>query len=56
MVIFFGPAGSGKSTQGEIIAEKYGCVWLSIGELLRSRAKTDPEIAKTLEEGILVDN
>lgn len=56
MVIFFGPAGSGKSTQGEIIAEKYGCVWLSVGALLRERAVSDPEMAKTLEQGILIDN
>ena len=32
MFILFGPAGSGKSLQGQILAEKYGWRWLSIGQ------------------------
>lgn len=56
MIILFGPAGSGKSTQGEIIAEKYGCAWLSIGEMLRERAKTDAEMAEVMRVGGLVDD
>jgi len=56
MVIFFGPAGSGKSTQGKIIAEKYGGAWLSIGELLRRSAESRPELAEILKAGELVNS
>ena len=52
MVILFGLAGSGKSTQGQILAEKYGLVWLSVGQVLRDTGKFD----KILEKGELVDD
>ena len=35
MIIIFGLAGSGKSTQGQLLAEKLGYVWLSVGEVIR---------------------
>jgi adenylate kinase len=54
MILFYGPAGSGKSTQGRILAEKYGWKFISAGELLREEAKTDPELAQTLDSGDLV--
>ena len=41
MVIFFGPAGSGKSTQGRIVADKYGWRWLSVGQVLRDAGEFD---------------
>lgn len=50
MVILFGLAGSGKSTQGQILAEKYGLEWLSVGQVLRDTGKFD----KILEKGELV--
>lgn len=52
MVILFGLAGSGKSTQGQILAEKYGLEWLSVGQVLRDTGKFD----KILEKGELVDD
>ncbi|MBR3319402.1 nucleoside monophosphate kinase [Candidatus Saccharibacteria bacterium] len=52
MVILFGLAGSGKSTQGQILAKKYGMVWLSVGQVLRDTGKFD----KILEKGELVDD
>lgn len=52
MIIFFGPAGSGKSTQGRIIADKFGWRWLSVGQVLRDSGEFD-EILKT---GELVDD
>ena len=54
MFILFGPAGSGKSLQGQILAEKYGWRWLSIGQLLRDQK--DPELDRTMKEGGLVDD
>ena len=52
MIIFFGPAGSGKSTQGRIIADKYGWRWLSVGQVLRDTGEFD----EILEKGELVDD
>ena len=52
MIIIFGLAGSGKSTQGQILAKKYGLVWLSVGQVLRDTGRFD----KILEKGELVDD
>lgn len=52
MIILFGLAGSGKSTQGRILAEKYGMVWLSVGQVLRDTGEFD----ETLKNGELVDD
>ncbi|MCA9342960.1 nucleoside monophosphate kinase, partial [Candidatus Saccharibacteria bacterium] len=35
MIVFTGVAGSGKSKQGKMLADKYGLPWLSTGEFLR---------------------
>lgn len=35
MIILMGLAGSGKSTQGQILAKARGGVWLSAGQVLR---------------------
>ena len=50
MIILFGLAGSGKSTQGQILAKKHGWVWLSVGQVLRDTGRFD----KILEKGDLV--
>ena len=52
MIILFGLAGSGKSTQGKILAEKYGWRWLSVGQVLRDTGEFD----ETLKAGELVDD
>lgn len=54
MILFFGPAGAGKSVQGQILAESHGWRWISIGQLLRGSG--DPEILKTISEGKLVNH
>jgi adenylate kinase len=54
MFILFGPAGSGKSLQGQRLAEKYGWRWLSVGQLLRDQK--NPVLDKTMKEGGLVDD
>ena len=52
MIILFGPAGSGKSIQGQRLAEKYGWRWMSIGQLLRDC--NDPELDAIMKRGELV--
>ena len=52
MIILFGAAGSGKSTQGREIAECYGWKWLSVGEVLRQSG----QFHDTLKNGELVDD
>lgn len=52
MIVLFGLAGSGKSTQGKILAENKGFEWLSVGEVLRSTGKFD----EILKAGELVDD
>jgi adenylate kinase len=52
MIILFGPAGAGKSVQGQILAARKGWRWLSAGQLLRD--SRDPELAQIMSEGKLV--
>lgn len=52
MIILMGLAGSGKSTQGQKLAEATGRVWLSAGQILRNSGKFDD----ILERGELVDD
>ncbi len=52
MIIFFGPAGAGKSIQGQMLAARQGWRWLSMGQLLRDTR--DPELFRTMQEGKLV--
>lgn len=35
MILLMGPTGSGKTTQGRRLADKYGMAWVSVGQLLR---------------------
>ncbi|MDO4889391.1 MAG: nucleoside monophosphate kinase [Candidatus Saccharibacteria bacterium] len=52
MIILFGPAGSGKSTQGRTLADLYGWRWLSVGQVLRDSGEFDD----IMKEGALVDD
>lgn len=52
MIVFFGPAGAGKSVQGQILAARQGWRWLSAGQLLRDTR--DPEILGALQTGKLL--
>ena len=54
MIALFGPAGSGKTLQGQILAEKYGWKWLSGGQLLRDQ--NNPAMNETMKAGELVDD
>jgi len=53
MIVFFGPAGAGKSVQGQMLAARQGWRWLSAGQLLRDTH--DIEIIKEMQTGRLVN-
>ncbi|HEY8993027.1 MAG TPA: nucleoside monophosphate kinase [Candidatus Microsaccharimonas sp.] len=52
MIVFFGPAGAGKSVQGQILAARMGWRWLSAGQLLRDTK--DVDLLHTMHEGRMV--
>ena len=54
MIVFFGPAGAGKSVQGQMLAARNGWRWLSAGQLLRDTH--DIEVIKQMQSGKLVDS
>ena len=53
MIVFFGPAGAGKSVQGQMLAARQGWRWLSAGQLLRDTRV--PELFAQMQTGGLVD-
>ncbi len=53
MVILLGPAGSGKSVQGELLVKNSGYDWVSLGHLLRDKV-TDPELKAKMAAGELL--
>ena len=54
MIVFFGPAGAGKSVQGQILAARMGWRWLSTGQLLRDTK--DIELLHIMHEGKMVSH
>lgn len=52
MIVLMGLAGAGKSTQGKMLAEATGRVWLSAGQVLRGTGKYDA----IMHTGQLVDD
>lgn len=52
MIVFFGPAGAGKSIQGQILAARQNWRWLSTGQILRDTH--DPEIHSYMQKGELI--
>lgn len=54
MILFFGPAGAGKSVQGQLLAARHGWRWLSAGQLLRD--SHDPDLLKEMTTGRMIDN
>lgn len=52
MIIFFGPAGAGKSVQGQLLAARNNWRWISTGQLLRDTH--DIELLKEMQTGKLV--
>jgi len=54
MILFFGPPGSGKSVQGELLVKRNNWTWLSTGQMFRDSA--DPEVLNRLKSGELIDD
>lgn len=54
MIIFFGPAGAGKSAQGKMLAESNHWYWLSTGNLIRE--SNDKELLERIASGRLVSD
>ena len=52
MILFFGPAGSGKSAQAQLLVDNKGWQWLSMGQLLRDTS--DSEVHEYQKKGLLV--
>ena len=53
MIVFFGPAGAGKSVQGQLLDARNDWRWLSAGQLLRDTR--DAEVLEAMQSGQLVD-
>ena len=54
MIILMGLAGSGKCTQGRLLAERLGGVWLSAGQVLGETQ--DAAMREVMDRGDLVDD
>jgi len=52
MIVIFGPAGAGKSVQGQMLAARMGWRWLSAGQLLRDTR--DPQLTQLMQAGEMV--
>ena len=48
-LILFGPPGSGKSTQANLICEAFAYVKISTGDLVRAEIEADTELGKTIK-------
>jgi len=53
VIIFMGLAGSGKSTQGQILAAYMNCPWISTGNLLREH-NFDIQVQKQMLSGAII--
>jgi adenylate kinase len=57
-LVILGPQGSGKGTQAEMLADKYGYNYIEMGKILRSVANSDNKYAQVVREamnrGVLV--
>jgi len=53
-LLIMGPPGVGKTTHAKRLAADFGMAYVSSGDLLRARAKTDKEIAERLKHHQLV--
>jgi adenylate kinase len=54
MIVIFGSAGSGKSTQGKLLAEKHGWKWFSSGQMFRD--SDDEEVKALINRGELASD
>ncbi|MDO4979079.1 MAG: nucleoside monophosphate kinase [Candidatus Saccharibacteria bacterium] len=57
MIVIFGPAGVGKSTQAQILADKLDRKWLSAGQIIRDSGKFNDFTSKAamIDEKTLIE-
>lgn len=57
MIMIYGPAGAGKSTQGQLLAQKLGRKWLSAGQIIRDSGRFEKftKQGKMIDEKLLVE-
>src|SRR5512143_4046566 len=59
-IILFGPPGSGKGTQGDLVEQKYGLPKVSTGDLLRQAVRDGTPLGRRAEalmrQGLLVND
>jgi len=53
-LLIFGPQGSGKGTQADMLAKKFDCVHIETGKIFRDIAKEDSELGKKVFDTINV--
>lgn len=53
-IVLFGPQGSGKGTQAELLRERFGLFYFESGAYLRKVAETNEDLRKMLDDGVLV--
>ena len=53
-IVLFGPQGSGKGTQAQLLTEEFGFFYFESGAYLRKIAETNTELRKSLVGGNLV--
>lgn len=56
LLVIVGLPGSGKDTQIESLAKRKKFEVIRVGDLVREKAKTDPQVAEDLAAGNLADN
>jgi adenylate kinase len=54
-LIILGPQGSGKTTQAELLAKRFGCALHGAGDALREIAREDTELGKRVRQTIHVE-
>lgn len=55
-LLMFGKPGSGKGTQKEKIEARYGLESITVGDILRGKAKTNEEIRNIMKKGTFVSD
>jgi len=53
-ILLLGPQGSGKGTQAKLLCKKFGLSYFEMGGFLRDIARTNEEVRRMMDKGVLV--